>query len=61
MLKKKQSKNLVFIILKTLSFMVGMDIFLTSIFIIFKGEFIRNSLESETSIKIKKLEYNQNI
>ena len=56
-LNKNKSKNLILFPLKTLLFIVGLDIFITSFFHIIKFEFTNNNLGSEINLDIKKLNY----
>ena len=56
-LNKNKSKNLILFSLKTLLFIVGLDIFITCFFHIIKFEFTNNNLESEINLDIKKLNY----
>ena len=61
MINKNQSKDLLLAFFKTLCLIVGLDILLTSLFTIIKGEFKRNNFESEINLNIKKLTDDQNI
>ena len=58
-LSKKRSKDLFIILLKTFLFIMGLNIFLTSIFTSIKIESKKNNLESEMNKNIKRLKYNQ--
>ena len=61
LINKNQSKDLLLAFFKTLLLIVGLDILLTSLFTIIKGEFKRNNFESEINLNIKKLTDDQNI
>ena len=52
-LKKFRSKDLLLLFFKTICFIVGLDIFLTSIFIILNKEININNLEKENNLNIK--------
>ena len=54
-LKKFQSKDLLLVFFKTLCLIIGLDILLTSFFMIIKEEFNKKNLESEINLNIKKL------
>ena len=58
-LSKKRSKDLFIVLLKTFLFIMGLNIFLTSIFTSIKIESKKNNLESEMNKNIKRLKYNQ--
>ena len=60
-LKKLQSKDFLLIFLKILCWTIGLDIFLTSFFMIIKEEFNNKNLESEINLNIKKPKSEQNV
>ena len=60
-LNKNPRKDLILFLFKTLSWIIGLNILFTSIFKIFKEEFNKNNLESVSDLKIKKLNYDQNV
>ena len=57
--KRNRSKDLLVFFFKSLLFIVGYNILSTSIFVIVKEEFTKNSFESEINLIIKDLKYNQ--
>ena len=60
LLNKKRSRDIFLISLKIFCFIVGLDIFLTTVLKIIKEEFNKNNLESVLNSNIKDLEYEQN-
>ena len=57
--KKNQKKHILMRFLKILIFILGLDIFLTSLFIIIKKEYEIKNLESKNFLDFKKLHYDQ--
>ena len=57
--KKNQKKHVLMRFLKILIFILGLDIFLTSLFIIIKKEYEIKNLESKNFLDFKKLNYDQ--
>ena len=57
--KRNRSKDLLVFFFKSLLFIVGYNILSTSIFVIVKEEFTKNSFESEINLIIKDLKYDQ--
>ena len=60
MINKNQSKDLLKNFFKTIFLILGLDILLTSIFLIIKEEFKKNNFDSEINLVIKKNDYHQN-
>ena len=60
LLNKKRSRDIFLILLKIFCFIVGLDIFLTTVLKIIKEEFYKNNLESAMNLNIKDLGYEQN-
>ena len=60
LLNKKRSRDIFLISLKIFCFIVGLDIFLTTVLKIIKEELNKNNLESVLNSNIKDLEYEQN-
>ena len=58
---KNQSKNLILFLLKTLFLILGLNIFLSSVFTVIKLEFRKNNEELKMNLNIKKLKYDQNV
>jgi len=58
MFNNKQGKYLIFFLFKTFTLIVGLNIFLSSLYKILKEEFNKNNLESEINLNSKKLIYN---
>ena len=59
-LTKNNGKNLIFFLLKTLLFIIGLNIVVTSCFHIIKLELKNNNLEYELNLDINKLNYDKN-
>ena len=57
--KKNQKKHVLMRFLKILIFILGLDIFLTSLFIIIKKEYEIKNLESKNFLDFKKPHYDQ--
>ena len=60
-LNKNQNKDLFLVLLKTISLIFGLNIFLTSLINGIKLELKKNNLESEINLNCIKLKYIQNI
>ena len=60
-LNNNRGKELFLVLLKTLFLIVGLNIFLSSLFNVIKLEFKKNNLESEINFNNKKLKYGQNV
>ena len=60
-LSNNRGKELFLVLLKTLFLIVGLNIFLSSLFNVIKLEFKKNNLESEINLNNKKLKYGQNV
>ena len=60
MLLNKKSGDIFLILLKTFCFIVGLNIFLTTVLKIIKEEFNKNNLESVDNLNIKDLGHEQN-
>ena len=56
---KNRGRVFFLILLKTLLFIIGINIFLTSLFTVIKLELKKNNLESEINLNIKKFKYDQ--
>ena len=56
---KNQSKNLFLFLIKTLFLILGINIFLSSVFTVIKLEF-KNNVESEMNVNNNKLKYKHN-
>ena len=54
-----KNKVLIIVLFKNFVMILGLNIFLTSVFIAMKLEFKKNNLESEMKINIKKFKYDQ--
>ena len=60
-LNKKQTKDLILGLLKTFLMILGLNIFLTTLFTIINLESEKNNLESGIKFNFKKLKYDQNV
>jgi len=60
-LNKNQNKDLFLVLLKTISLIFGLSIFLTSLINGIKLELKKINLESEINLNYKKLKHTQNI
>ena len=60
MLNKNLITELLLFLLKTIIFIVGLDIFLTTISIVINEDFNKNNLGSEINLKNIKDKYDQN-
>ena len=58
---KNLRKELFLVLFKTLFLIVGLNIFLSSVFTIIKLELKKVNSESEINLNIKKLKYDQNV
>ena len=58
-LSNNRGKELFLVLLKTLFLIVGLNIFLSSLFNVIKLEFKKNNLESEMNLNIQKVKYDQ--
>ena len=58
---KNQSKTLFLFLLKTLFLILGLNIFLSSVFTVIKSEFRKNNLELKMNLNIKKHKNDQNV
>ena len=56
---KSLNKNLFLVLLKILFLIAGLNIFLSSLFMVIKLELKKNNLESHLNLNIKKLYYDK--
>ena len=59
-LNQKRSKDLILVLLKTFFLIVGLNIFLTSLFTIIKLDLKKDNLESEINFNMNKIKFTQN-
>ena len=60
-LNKNQRNNFFLVLMKTIVFIFGLNLFLTTLINGIKLELKKNNLESEMNLNYKKLKYIQNI
>ena len=60
-LDKNRIKYLLSLLFKSTCLIIGLDIFLTSTFIVIKREFRKSNIESKNNLIIKNIKFNQNV
>ena len=60
-LDKNRIKYSLSLIFKTACLIIGLDIFLTSSFMVIKREFKKNNFESESNLNVRNIKSNQNV